>query len=431
LEVIGRDNYGVLSIQGKLINATNPRSSVFGNKEVIRLCHALGLDANKDYADGDISSLRYGHILIMTDQDPDGSHIKGLLINFLNRYWPRLLTIDSFCQQLITPLVKVTGIGLDGQKKGKMSTVSFYSEQEYEDWRMKVIQSKGSQGLKNFFVKYYKVKIPLLSPSHCLSLLDLSVQGLGTSTSAEGRDYFRNLELHVKNFVFGEDTIGALDLAFSSARTEDRKVWLKNYSRSSARIPPTQRDILYEDFINKDLINYSYTDLKRSIPSLFDGLKISQRKILFTCFKENVRKETKVGQLSGLTTDVAAYHHGEASLHNSIIKMAQDFVGSNNIPLLEPCGQFGTRHYGGEDSASPRYIFTRLAPIADLIFPEPDMHILSYETEDGKQVEPSFFLPIIPMILVNGSRGIGTGWSTNVLNYNPLDVSESLIRKIR
>jgi DNA topoisomerase II len=257
------------------------------------------------------------------------------------------------------------------------------------------------------------------------------VQGLGTSTSAEGREYFQNLELHVKNFVFGESTVNALDLAFSSDRTEDRKVWLKNYSRSSARIPPTQKDILYEDFINKDLINYSYTDLKRSIPSLIDGLKISQRKILYTCLKENIRKEIKVGQLSGLTTDVAAYHHGEAALHQSIIKMAQDFVGSNNVPLLEPCGQFGTRHHGGSDSASARYIFTRLSPITDLIFPESDMHILRYETEDGKQVEPSFFLPILPMILVNGTRGIGTGWSTNVLNYNPLDISDYLSRKIR
>jgi DNA topoisomerase II len=159
LEVVGREAYGVLSVQGKLINAANPRTSVFGNKEVIRLCHALGLDTNKDYADGNISSLRYGHILIMTDQDPDGSHIKGLLINLLNQYWPRLLTIDGFCQQLITPLVKVTGTGIDlnATEKGKKVTLSFYSEQEYEDWRMNTLEAKGLQGLKNASVKYYKV----------------------------------------------------------------------------------------------------------------------------------------------------------------------------------------------------------------------------------------------------------------------------------
>jgi DNA topoisomerase II len=235
----------------------------------------------------------------------------------------------------------------------------------------------------------------------------------------------------VKNFVYGPDTINSLDLAFSSKRTEDRKLWLQNYSKSLAQISLTQKDIRYEDFIHKDLINFSYTDLHRSIPSLIDGLKISQRKILFTCLKNKITKEMKVGQLSGLITELTAYHYGENSLHKSIIRMAQDYVGSNNLPLLEPCGQFGTRHNGGDDSASPRYIFTRLSPLADVIFPESDLNILSYVTEDGKQVEPTFFLPIIPMLLVNGTRGIGTGWSTTVPNYNPLEVTNYLIRKIR
>jgi DNA topoisomerase II len=175
LEVVGREHYGVLPIQGKVINAVNPRTSVFGNNEVIRLCHAIGLDTNKDYSDGDISSLRYGHILIMTDQDPDGSHIKGLLINLLNKYWPKLLTIRNFIQQLITPLIKVTGVGVnlnDEHEKNKKSTIPFYSEQEYDAWRQKMIQLKGSQSLKNFTVKYYKVPHPLLPlPSVLLSLI--------------------------------------------------------------------------------------------------------------------------------------------------------------------------------------------------------------------------------------------------------------------
>lgn len=160
-------------------------------------------------------------------------------------------------------------------------------------------------------------------------------------------------------------------------------------------------------------------------------MKVSHRKILYTCFKQNIRKEVKVGQLGGLTTESTAYHYGEITLHKSIIRMAQDFVGSNNVPLLEPCGQFGTRHKGGDDSASPRYIFTKLSSITDLIFPEVDLPILTYDVEDGKQVEPIYFLPIIPMLLVNGTRGIGTGWSTSVPNYNPLDISDYLIRKIK
>lgn len=159
MEIVGRELYGVLPIQGKVINAANPRSSVFGNKEVIRLCHALGLDTNRDYSDGDLSSLRYGHILIMTDQDPDGSHIKGLIINLLNKYWPKLLTCNNFIQQLITPLIKVTGVGasLVPEEKSKKMTIPFYSEQEYEEWRNQIIDSRGPQALKNFSIKYYKV----------------------------------------------------------------------------------------------------------------------------------------------------------------------------------------------------------------------------------------------------------------------------------
>lgn len=160
MEIVGRELYGVLPVQGKVINAVNPRTSVFGNKEVIRLCHALGLDTNKDYADGDLSSLRYGHILIMTDQDPDGSHIKGLIINLLNKYWPKLLSCDKFIQQLITPLIKVTGIGVSEEEKNKKSTISFYSEQEYETWRNQIINTRGLHAVKNFSVKYYKVSHP-------------------------------------------------------------------------------------------------------------------------------------------------------------------------------------------------------------------------------------------------------------------------------
>lgn len=400
-----------------MINAVNSRRNVFENKEVLRFCQALGLSTNKKYANGDISSLRYGHILIMTDQDPDGSHIKGLTINLLHKYWPNLLQVENFIQQFTTPLIKVTGFLTnlnEEDKKKQKSTLQFYSQQEYEVWKNEYLKVNGEQSLKNITIKYYK--------------------GLGTSTAAEGREYFRNLDLHIKNFVYGEETKKSIELAFSPDFTEERKKWLKEYEKSindEIHIPPTQKNILYEDFINKELIHYSHLDLLRSIPSMLDGLKISQRKILYTCFHEKIRKEIKVVQLSGLATELTAYHHGELSIHGLTVRMAQDFIGSNNIALLEPCGQFGTRHSGGKDSASPRYIFTRLSPITDFIFPEADMNILNYEFEDGKQVEPTYYLPIIPMILVNGTLGVGTGWSTRVPHYNPIDIIHHLEHKIR
>ncbi len=153
MEIVGRELYGVIPIQGKVINALVSKSAVFKNYDVIRLCQAIGLDTSKSYSDGDISSLRYGHLLVMTDQDPDGSHIKGLLINLLNKYWPELLKIDNFIQQLNTPLLKVSGVNLNEKKK----IYEFYSEQEFESWKKEVVELHGSQILRNMHVKYYKV----------------------------------------------------------------------------------------------------------------------------------------------------------------------------------------------------------------------------------------------------------------------------------
>lgn len=113
-----------------------------------------------------------------------------------------------------------------------------------------------------------------------------------------------------------------------------------------------------------------------------------------------------------------------------VIGMAQDFVGSNNINLLVPSGQFGTRLTGGKDAASPRYIFTFLSPIARHLFPEVDDVLLTHREDDGQVIEPVHFVPIIPLLLVNGSQGIGTGWSTFIPPHNPLDVLEYIRAKL-
>ena len=136
----------------------------------------------------------------------------------------------------------------------------------------------------------------------------------------------------------------------------------------------------------------------RSIPNICDGLKISQRKILYSAFKKNLTNEIKVAQFSGYVSEQSCYHHGEASLNGAIVGMAQNFVGSNNINLLEPKGQFGTRLQGGKDAASERYIFTELNKLTRMIYPVADDKILEYLDDDGTLVEPIFYVPIIPMV---------------------------------
>jgi DNA topoisomerase-2 len=342
----------------------------------------------------DTSELRYGKIMIFCDADPDGSHIKGLLMNMLNTLWPELSEVKDFITCLPTPVVKVS--------KGKQ-VIPFYSLTDFEKW-------KENTNTKGWSHKYYK--------------------GLGTSTAQEGKEYFRSYDKELIKYNPKDDKcIAALKMAFEGGkdRANERKEWLGHYDFNNI-IEPKQKEVSYEEFINKELIHFSNYDCVRSIPSVCDGFKPVQRKIMFSSFKRNLKSDVKVAQFSGYVSEHSAYHHGEMSLQGAIIKMAQNFVGSNNINLLFPSGQMGTRIVGGDDHASPRYIFTRLEEITASIFNKLDEPLYEYLDDDGQKIEPQWYLPLIPMILVNGTKGIGTGFSTDVPCYNPLDLVKNIRR---
>eukprot|EP00388_Colpodella_angusta_P030402 GDKK01019407.1.p1 GENE.GDKK01019407.1~~GDKK01019407.1.p1 ORF type:complete len:824 (-),score=191.69 GDKK01019407.1:81-2336(-) len=190
----------------------------------------------------------------------------------------------------------------------------------------------------------------------------------------------------------------------------------------------TIKKVPYSDFIDKELILFSIADCERSIPSVVDGLKPGQRKIMFSCFKRNLVRAIKVSQLAGYVSEQSAYHHGEASLHATIVGLAQNFIGSNNLNLLKPEGTFGSRLAGGKDSAAARYIFTCLSEVSRCIFNKNDDFILTYRDDDGLSVEPHHYVPVIPMVLVNGTSGIGTGFATNIPNYSPTDIIANIRR---
>lgn len=382
-----RNTIGVYPIGGKIMNVRGETfKKITDNKEIAEIMKILGLEIGKEYNTQDDvnSNLRYGRVSFMTDQDLDGGHIKGLGINFFHELWPSLTKIDGFIGFMNTPILKA--------KKGEVE-LSFYNQGEYENWKNSM-----SNELKLWKMKYYK--------------------GLGTSTKGEFKQYFKN-----KNFVnfghTGEKCDNSIDMVFNKKRQDDRKNWLENvYSRDSYA-DTSKKIVSYEEFINKELIHFSKYDCDRSISNAMDGFKISLRKIMYSCFKRKLTSEIKVAQLAGYVSEHSCYHHGEDSLNKAIIGLAQNFVGSNNINLLRPSGQFGSRIKGGKDSASPRYIFTKLENITRCIFPEVDDHVLKYLDDDGTPVEPQFYAPIIPMVLVNGSNGIGTGFSSEILCYNP------------
>jgi len=397
LSVIGRDYYGVFPLRGKILNVKDANiKKIADNEEITNLKKIMGLEQGKVYKD--IDSLRYGKIMIMTDQDHDGSHIKGLLFNIFHSIWPSLFKYEDFLNSMLTPIIKVSNNG---------EHISFYSMTDYDNWK-KEIERKG-KSTKPWNIKYYK--------------------GLGTSTADEAKEYFRNMKLTHYKYT-GQNSDEYLDLAFNKKRADDRKKWLMKYNRDSI-LDYTKQDIPYEEFVDKDLIHFSNRDLERSIPSICDGLKESTRKILYGCLKRKLySKEIKVAQLSGYISEVSAYHHGEMSLQKAIIGMAQNYVGTNNINLMKPVGQFGTRIQGGEDSASPRYIHTMLTELAKAIFKNEDSPILKRLEDDGKLIEPEYYTPIIPMVLVNGGIGIGTGFSTNIPQHNPSDIIDQCTKII-
>ncbi len=391
-----RNTIGVYPLKGKVMNIRGETfKKVSENKEITELKKIIGLESGKKYNSiKDVnSSLRYSKIIFMTDQDLDGSHIKGLCINLFQCEWPTLCEIPGFICFMNTPILKA--------KKGKQE-LNFYNDGEYNNWK------QANEDGKGWAVKYYK--------------------GLGTSTGKEFKEYFEEKKYVGFNHS-GNVSNDAIDMVFNKKRADDRKEWLNQYDRDSY-LDTSNPLINYEEFINKELIHFSKYDCDRSIPNLMDGLKISLRKILFSAFKKNLTSEIKVAQFSGYVSENSCYHHGEASLNQAIVGMAQNFVGSNNINTLVPSGQFGTRIQGGKDSASERYIFTYLNPITRLIYKKEDDKVLKYLNDDGHPVEPLFYVPIIPMVLVNGSTGIGTGFSTEIMCYNPLQIIEFLKNKL-
>ncbi len=466
LEIIGRDKYGVFPLKGKLLNVreASPKQ-LLSNEEIKNLKQILGLKQNQVY--NDTKKLRYGGIIVLTDQDVDGSHIKGLLMNFFHYFWPSLLKIDGFVQSIATPIIKA-------YKKSdtkKANPEIFYTLSEYKKWSEKIGDS-----YKNYIIKYFK--------------------GLGTSTAKEAKESFTDLETRIVNYVWSldhnklikkdelfdeindtgsvnsddesvndkvsnkskssklskdgdenedsetksvsecefdksEPSYQALTLAFAKQRANDRKEWVRKFD-PDVYIENDKKKITFDEFINKDLIQFSHEDNIRSIPDISDGLKPSQRKIIYGAFKRKLdNEEIKVAQLSGYISEHTGYHHGEMSLQGAIVGMAQDYCGSNNINLLKPLGNFGSRRMGGKDAASARYIFTQLGDLTRLIYINKDEPVLEHNVEEGDVVEPICYYPIIPMILVNGAQGIGTGFSTDIPLYNPEDIINNIKKYLR
>lgn len=396
----GRNWNGILPLTGKILNVRNATTtSIAGNKVITSIIQTLGLKHGVDYTkETNYSSLNYGRVICISDEDEDGFHIEGLLLNLFHVLFPSLIQRKiPYITSMRTPIARVY---LPGKK-----TQLFYDENRFKGY----VRDKTSHGEK-VNAKYYK--------------------GLGTTKESDVPDTFGKKMIE---YLHSDNVNTEMNKVFHKNNANDRKEWLSTYTPGvidgawSLDDQSEMSKMTVSDFLNVEMIKFSHGDCARSLPNIVDGLKESQRKILYAVRKRGLRyggQSLKVAQLSGYTAEHSNYHHGEQNLQETIVNMAQDFVGSNNIPLLYPDGGFGTRLAGGHDAASSRYIYTKLGALTEYIYRGEDDPLLDQVNDDGDFVQPFYYVPIIPMILVNGSIGIGTGWSCAVPCYDPLEIIE-------
>lgn len=388
--VSGRDYIGILPIRGKFINPRGrSMKTVAKNAEVKAIVQTLGLQVNTDYTDEEnLKTLRYGRVVVFADADKDGIHIVGLLYNFIQCLYPTLLQVPGFFCFARTPIMKISG-----QPFYYLSNAQKY-----------IVENNIGKNR----IKYYK--------------------GLGTSNKSDIKADFGK---RIVSLVYEDDTDEVINNIFDKKKSSFRKEWLTSFDESKVVTfeaeDGEEEELPLSNFINDEFITFSIEDCKRSLPNIYDGLKESQRKILYAVFQRKLKysgKSLKVAQLCGYVAEKTNYHHGEDNLIDTIRSMAQRFVGSNNMPYFYNDGQFGSRVQNGKDGASGRYIFTKQESYIRYVYPEADDDYLENAEDDGDIVEKKHYVPAIPMILVNGCIGIGTGFSTSIPAYNPLTLIE-------
>lgn len=475
LDIVGRDRYGVFPLRGKPLNVREAGlKQINNNTEFANIKKIMGLKNSCHYSQPkDFDSLRYGGIIIVSDQDVDGFHIKGLIMNMFHHFWPNLIKKEGFITAMNTPILKV----FKKNDKKEDYPICFDSIRECRMW-------EEEHKKKNVLHLYHK-------PQY--------YKGLGSHSDKEARQIFEEFEKRVVKYQWETDKLPesnennegnknnedsgnneeddieeeddneeeeqedekskgsksnskdedaymeellknkqslshkAFVDFFDKKKSNERKHKIQHFNPDDV-IEPGATSVPYSYFLNKEMILFSREDVERSIPNIADNFKPSQRKILYGAYRRGLNsaqsKPIKVSQLAGFVSDVSQYHHGEASLQGAIVGMAQDYIGSNNVNILLPKGNFGTRMTGGKDAASARYIFTKFGDMTNYLFRKEDLPILKHVTEDGETVEPEIYAPIIPMSLVNGSSGIGTGFSTDIPSFNPLDIVYNLKAKM-
>lgn len=377
----GRNYFGIYPLRGKLLNTRNASATaIVKNAVIMNLINILGLDLSKP---SNFSKLAYGKLCMLTDADVDGIHIEGLVLNFLHSRFPKLLDV-GFAISMKTPIFK-------------LGHTFYYDERSLNN-------------VSNKKIKYYK--------------------GLGTMKPEDVKMVFGT---KVLEFETDDTTDASFSIAFDSSNTAERKKWIEKYdpNRNRETLDDTKESVVkfsVTKHLNEELVKFFFNDCARTLPSVFDGLKTSQRKILFTAKSKKITSDIKVAQFGASVAQFTEYHHGEVNLFETIVKMAQSFTGSNNVPLFSAEGMFGTRLCGGKDAAQPRYIYTKMSKMCSVLFPDSDVY--EERIVEGYSIEPRYYVPILPTLLINGCVGIASGWMCSCPLFNPKEVVENAKRAV-
>lgn len=409
--VAGTDVIGVYPLKGKPMNTRDKTvSRAAANVVLANVQRILGLEYGKVYAcEADAAKLRYKHLVVMADQDVDGGHIVGLVVNWVESKWPSLLKLrPGFIKRMATPIVIATprrGVG--------GGVVKFLSQPEFKRW----LEEDATARMHGYNFQYYK--------------------GLGTHSDALAREYFQCLDQYMVELTFedaGDASHESLLDFFDARRANVRRELLKHSYDAAACVDYSQAAVSISTFLRNETLHYSHDHNQRSLPRI-DGLKNTQRKLLWACMRiagGSPGREYKLTELAAECSKLAHYHHGEASLYSTMVGLAQAHIGTNNVNLLLAESQVGSRNAKRDVFAAPRYLKTGLEPIALKLFRPEDAPVLTYVMEDGKHVvEPVEFAPVVPIDLLNGCSGVGTGWSTEIPAFHPGEVADVFAARVR
>lgn len=391
------DWIGIISLQGVVINAAKEitelettdgsiavrSDKLKNNKRLNMLADAFGLKYGCTYTtQEELNSLNYGKLILCTDQDLDGTgKIASLVLVWIYTFWPELLKAKRI-GKLMTPVIRIY--------KNNTRITEFHYEQELEHWNI-------NNDSKNHRIKYYK--------------------GLATHDTNEAADMFKLSNFNQNIYLYTMDDIAheLFNVYFGNNPLLRKQILITPVQHLNDEevvvLKSTQEIPVGKVQLNIDTKLYKNEAISRQLPHIIDGLNPARRKVLMASIIRfgSDSKEVKVFQLAGYVADKMLYHHGDASLNKTIITMAQSFKGARKYPYLLGIGQFGDRH--GSKAGSPRYISVKLNSIVQHIFPSEDRWILSYTFDEGIQAEPEYFIPIIPMSILESYQIVTEGWN--------------------